>query len=193
MNLFFEKITPVSVVCMAAIIYLIVLFFISQTDYSIAAFLLVYIVLLAGAFAIDRFLVSRVDYKKLLVFELVFVAVCAIGYLYAQKRIEIVVETSNPYFFVIYDSNGLKKEAIPSKGLFSRSVTVKGDSVIHVNKLLESAEIKPPESWGNNYTSERKDALIHAEKVVVEIYAGKMEYKKVIQLLQAEVRKLEDK
>ena len=193
MNVFFEKITPVSVVCMAAIIYLIVLFFISEIDYGIAAFLVVYIILLAGAFAIDRLLISRVDYKKLLIFELIFLTVCTIGYLYAQRRTEIVVETSNPCFFVIYDSDGLKKNEIPSKGLFNRSVTVKGDSVIHVNKFMEDAEIKPPESWGNHYTSERKEALIHAEKVVVEIYAGKMEYKKVIQLLADEVRKLEDK
>lgn len=192
MNLFIKNITPVSVVCMAGILFLLVQFFKSGIDYNIIAFVVVYIILLALVFAVDRFMVSRIAYKKLLIFELIFLAVCTIGYMYFNRVAEIKIETAKPYFFVIYDHGDLKKSEIPKKGLFNRSTVLKIDSVIHIDKALEyEVQIKPPSGWNNKYTMERTEAEVNSEKVTIAIFAREMEYKKLSQLLQEEKKKLE--
>lgn len=192
MGSLFRTITPVSFVCMLGIIYLISQLFLSGRDYNIFAYVIIFIIFLAIAFAADRFLVSKFAYKKLVIFEFIFLAICISWYIYSSRYTIITIETTKPYFFVIYDSKGLKKSDIPSKGLFNKSITIKSDSNIHVARYLEyDAQVDPPLSWNYSSSSNKKEITLNNETVVVQIFTkGGIDEKKMNELLEEEVKRL---
>lgn len=192
MSLFFYKITPVSVICILGIIYLFIQFFISGRDYNIFAYLIIFIIFLTVAFAADRFLVSKVAYRKLVIFEFIFLVVCTIWYMYSSRYTMINIETSKPYFFIVYDNGGLKKADIPSTGLFKKSITITSDSNIHIQKSLEyDAQVNPPVSWNYNYSSNKAEANANGEHIIVQIIANDMGEKELKEKLDEEVKRIQ--
>jgi len=191
MSLFFFKITPVSVISILGIIYLFVQFFISGRDYNIFTYLVIYIIFLTIVFATDRFLISKIAYKKLVIFEFIFLVVCTAWYVYSSRYTMINIETSRPYFFIVYDNSGLKKSDIPSKGLLNRSITITSDSNIHIQKSLEyAAQINPPLSWKFDFYSAKTETQVNGENVIVEIFAQKMNEKELKEKLDEEVNRM---
>lgn len=193
MQKFFQKITPVFIVSLVGIIYLIAQIFIIGLDYNILAYILIFIILISFAFAIDRLLSTKIAYKKLFVFELLFLIICLFWYLYSSSYTMINIETSKPYFLVVYDNNGLKKNDIPTEGVFNKSITITSDTTVHISKSLEyDAQINPPKAWKYSYSSFKKEARVNGENVVIEIFAHEMQESVLKEkLLDAEVAKMQ--
>lgn len=188
-----HKITPLFVVCLCGIIYLLIQLFILEKDYNIIAYLIILIFFLAVAFIIDRFLVSKISYKKLFIAETIFLIGLTLWFGYSSGYTEINIETSKPYFFVIYNDDGLKKSDIPSTGLFNKSITVKSDSDIFINHELEySAQINPPKSWNYSYSSNKIEKIIKNKKVTIQIFTGNTSETERNELLENEAKKLEN-
>lgn len=193
MKSFLKKITPVYVVCLSGIIYFASQFFILDKDYNIFAYLIIFIVFLSFAFVIDRFLVTKISYKKLFIAEFILLISVTIWYIYSTSYTEINIETSKPYFFVIYNDDGLKKADIPSTGLFNKSIVIKSDSNIYIaNDLQYSAQINPPKSWNGSYSSNKIEKTINGKKITIQIFAGNTTEKERNQLLEIEAKKLEN-
>lgn len=165
------KPTPLLAVCLIGIIYLLIQFFLSKSDYNIIAYLIIFIVFLVIGIVVDRLLISQISYIKLFIGEGIFLIVASLWYVYSTSYTEINVETSKPYFFVLYSEDGLKKKDIPSKGLFSKSILVKSDSNVYVHyDLYNKAQINPPQSWKYNFSSNAIDTTINSKKVVMQVY-----------------------
>ena len=104
----------------------------------------------------------------------------------------INIETGKPYFFVVYDNQGLQKGDIPSKGIFNKSITITNDSTIHIYQGLEyDAQVNPPSAWNYSFSSKKAEASIHAEKVVIQIFARELNEKELNEKLQEEVIRLQ--
>lgn len=191
MNPFLHNITPIFVICICGIIYLFIQFLIPKNDYNIFAYLVIFIIILCLGFAIDRFLVSQISYRKLFIAEIIFLTISILWYSYSISYTEINIETTNPYFFVIYKEGGLKKSNIPSKGLFSKSIVIRSDSNIYIDdKLKYIAQINPPQSWNYGFSSKGIDTVINNKKASIFIYAFKMGEIEQNQLLENEAKKL---
>lgn len=191
MKFFFKKITPVFVVAIFGIIYLFIQFVIPGNDYNIFAYLIIFIVGLAFAFVIDRFLVLKMSYKKLFIAEIILIVSVALWVNYSSSYTEINIETSKPYFLVIYNEDGLKKSDIPSKGLFSKSILIKSDSAIYINDKLEyAAQVNPPAAWNYSFSSNKIEKIINSKKVTLQIFAVDMSEMERTQLLEAEAKRL---
>ncbi|RZL62305.1 MAG: hypothetical protein EOO93_09400 [Pedobacter sp.] len=186
------KITPISLVFLLGSIYLIYQFFASGRDYNILPYIIIFIMILTAAFALDRFLLSKFDYIKLIIFELIFLVLSTIGYLYNTKITLINIETNKSYFFVVYDDYGLKKSDIPTKGLFDKSITINTDTTVHIYKSLEyDAQVNPPKAWNFSFTSKKLDAKIGSQHVIIGIYARNMNEKEVNLKLKEEIMRLQ--
>ncbi|MEO7044885.1 MAG: hypothetical protein ABI091_06225 [Ferruginibacter sp.] len=191
MNFSFKKITPVFVVALLGIIYLVIQFFIPGNDYNIFAYLVIFIVGFTVAFFIDRFLVLKMSYKKLFIAEIILLVSLTLWANYSSSYTEINIETSKPYFVVIYNENGLKKSDIPSKGLFSKSILIKSDSAIYINdKLEDAAQVNPPAAWNYSFSSNKIEKIINSKKVTIQIFAADMSELERTQLMEAEAKKL---
>ncbi|MFT3948824.1 MAG: hypothetical protein QM763_17805 [Agriterribacter sp.] len=190
-NIFFRNITPVYVVCLIFVGCLLIQFFTTGNDYNIIAYLIIFIIFLAIAFAIDRLLASRVAYVRLIIFEIIFLSGCSLWYMYSSGYTEINIETSKPYFFVIYKENGLQKKDIPTTGLFKKSITITSNSNIYVDDALEyEAQVNPPKSWNYSFSSNKADTVINTKKITVQIFARQMSEGEQKRALQNEVKKL---
>lgn len=109
MHVFFHKITPVYIVSILCLIYLLIQFFKAENDYNIFAYLIIFIIFIIIVVAIDRLLAFRVNHLKLIIFEIILLVGCVFGFVYSSGYTEINVETNKSYFFVIYKDGGLKK------------------------------------------------------------------------------------
>lgn len=186
-----HKITPVAVVCIAAVVFIVIVLIRGHLDYGAAAYLVVYLILVIVAFAIDRVLVSKISYGKLFVSELLVLVLSATAYIYFNRYDKINIETSEPYFFVHYDRYGIKESDILFKGFWFRSTTFTVGREVHIHSSLEGkVRIVPPPDWEKNYSFDRDDLITDDGRTGIELYSKKMEYLKLHQLLQDEILKL---
>ncbi|MBX2923101.1 MAG: hypothetical protein KF746_12960 [Chitinophagaceae bacterium] len=191
--MFFREITPLFAVCIIGIVFLVIQFFIPGYDYNIAAYLIIFIIFLIIGILFDRFLVSKIAYKTLFIGEAVFLVIVVLWYTYSISYTEINIETSKPQFFVLYNEEGLQKKDIPSKGLFSKSIVIKSDTIIKVNyDLYNKAQINPPESWNYDFSSYAIDTTIDGKKAIMQIYVqgGKMSADEQDKLVREEIGKI---
>lgn len=192
MQFLLRKITPVLVVGLIGIIFLLIQFFIPDQDYNIFAYLFIFIIFLGICIAIDRVLITRVAYKTMLIGETILITIITFWYLYSTKYTEINIETSKPYFFVIYGDGGIKENDIPANGLFNKSLLVKTDTIIKVDySLYNVALIRTPKNW-NSYSTIGIDTVLNEKKVILDIYSkgDQMSGPEKIQLLRSEIERM---
>lgn len=193
MSALLHKITPLYAVCVIGIIYLLIQFFTSGRDYNIFAYLIIFIIFLAIGIAADRFLVNHIAYKKLFIGESILLVIAIVWYSYSSGYTAINIETTKPYFFVLYSNEGLKKKDIPAKGLFSKSIVIKSDETIELNyELYNSAQVNPPESWNYSFSSLGIDSSINGAKAILQIYdrENKMTVDEKNELLKKEIERI---
>lgn len=188
MKSLFRKITPVSVLVPLSIILLAVQFFIPGNDYNIFAYLFIYIVVLGLVLLIDRFLVSKITYKKLLISEILVILCVGFWYIYSTGYAEVKIETTKPYFFIVYDNGGFRKSDMPSSGLFKTSIRLNADSAVRLNySLRDETVIDPPASWNYSYLTKLRDTVINFIKIEIQIYTLNLSPDTVDSLLEAAV------
>lgn len=192
--MFFREITPLFVVCIIGVIFLVAQFFRSNYDYNITAYLIIFIIILVIVFFADRFLTTKIAYKTLFIAEMIFLAAVVLWYAYSISYTAINIETSKPYFFVLYTGDdGLQKKDIPSKGLFSKEIVIESDSTIKVNYVLyNKAQIDPPKSWNGYFSSKGVDTTINGKTAILQIYVRGEEIsaEEKDQLLREEIEKI---
>ena len=191
MKCFFRNITPVFVVALLGILFLMVQFFISGKDYNIFAYLFVYIVLLCLLLSIDRYLVSKIAYKKLFIAEIALIVCATFWYIFSAGYAEVKIDTTKPYFFIVYDDGGLKKSEMPSAGLFKTSIRLNAESAVRLNYSLKNETlIDPPPSWNYDYLTNVWDTVVGSNKIELQLFALKLSQEKMDSLLRAEIPKI---
>ena len=87
--------------------------------------------------------------------------------MYLNKTTKIRVDTSEEYFIVLHNNKGLKKEQVPSSGLFNRSLTIKNQTVINLHStLLNDNEfiVTTPNTWNDGEGNLYFDTIINSKK-----------------------------
>ena len=187
-----SKITPIAIVCLLGLLYLVYNIFTEGRDKNILAYIILFIIVLALVFAIDRFLVSKFNYKILFVVELILLIVGTVGYFYTNRSTIINVTTNSDHFFVYYDNGGLKLQDIPTKRFFDREITLNADSNLHINYSLEyAAQIDPTKAWNYSFISKKLEAKVGNEVIIVAIYAFKLNEQQVDAVLKQEIARLQ--
>lgn len=191
--LLLKKITPLLIACIALGIYLIIQMILSKS-YNSFGFLAGYMLILGVLIVIDRILIAKFSWLTISVLEIIFIAAASFWFVYSNRSVEIRVNTSKPYFFILYDKGGLKEKDMPSTSrLLKRSVELNGDSVIYLNKSLEGKEmVVTPKSWNYNSLTIFKDTVINSRSVSINFYYNSKDLSEedAELLIQKEIEKL---
>src|SRR4051812_26857110 len=140
MNKHLKNITPLFVLTVVGLIFCLgeiaILLGSSDKGELATGLLSILALVLFLLFFIDRFLIRKLSFQKVVVGEIIFILIVPLFYLYLNKRTNIIVDTSKQYFVLLYDKNGLDKKQIPSSGIFNHSITFKNSSIINLNYTL---------------------------------------------------------
>ncbi len=173
-----NNITPLSVLTIVGIILCIseiVILLLSKDNGELATGLLSALAFLFYIiFILDRALISRMKYKDVIIGEIIFLLLLPFIYLYINKDYKIKIETTKQYFIILHDNKGLRKEQIPSSGLFDHSITFKNDSVINLNSTLlndNDVRLVEPKGWGG-WNRKEFDTIVNSNKIKLEIYSN---------------------
>ena len=174
----FRKITPVSIltsVGLTATIVSIIVLLISQDKGELGTGLLSIVALiLYFCYLIDRYLVKKVSYRKLILTELILILLFPVLYLCLHKETKLYIETNRPYYILVYSDVGITKEQIKRKGLADHCMTIKKDSIIFLNYNLYNDKnfiVIDPKNW-NGHKAKRLDTIINAKRIIIEMYSN---------------------
>ncbi len=177
MRKYFTNITPFFVLTFIGLVLCIgetIILFLSKDQGELATGILIgFAVILYIVLLIDRLLVRKIKLKRLIIFEFISILILPAVFMYFGKTTKIRVETLEEYFIVVYNDKGLKKEKVPSSGLFNRGMTIQNQKVINLHSsLLDDNEIiiLTPKTWKNGHSNIYFDTIINAEKVNYQIY-----------------------
>ncbi len=194
MQILLKHITPFYMACSVGIIFLVIIALLGRRDSFWFPNLLVFILILVVVLLIDRLIASRIGYGILFFTELAILGLLFLFYTYANRSIEIRIETSKSFFLVIYDKSGLRKSDIPKISLFQRAMVKNIDSVIHIHEsLANEVEIQRPSGWGTSgYSSRSESASMKSGDVTIQIFLqGTGNSERMEQLLNEEKKRLE--
>ena len=123
-------------------------------------------IFIMGLYAVDRILVKKMAYYKLLISELVVVVVVAlVGYFvhsYNSGYTDVRFLNSKDYILVIFDADENSLDRFSKTGIFGKELLVRDSNVAHLGKSLASKQdlrIVPPDSWMGTYIDEGKFAV----------------------------------
>lgn len=173
---YLRKIAPVYVACvlgLLAVIFGTVSILLSPYRAGLELGLLsVAALVLFTILLIERYLATKIAFKKLFLMETLLIAALPVIWSYEYQTYEITVKTERNCFVAVYSDSGIQLKDLPRSGLFDRNLIVY-NSVVWVHKDLANEEnfyLLEPREWGG-YSSQRTDTLINGKAVEVVQYA----------------------
>lgn len=164
----FVKITPFFILvhlgvilCSIGVIYI---WFDDNNHGGLASGLLAILLLLFGvAYIVDRYLVKKLKYRTVLIFEFIAIPLLVIAHQYTSRETIVQVDTEKRFIPVLYFEKGLHKEQIPRSALFDRKIVMVCDSLLHLDIGLlddDSYGLAVPHSWGG-YFQKTLDTVVN--------------------------------
>jgi hypothetical protein len=158
-NLVFP-ITLLSIITFSGIIISIYALYISFTnDHTAAIYAAIAIpvtVFLIFLYIIDRLLIKKVPYYKLMIGEITIGIFVFFIFSYQDTYTAINFYTNQDYILVIFDSKENSLSKFNKKGLFGKELNVYNTNIIHLDSALSSKKdlriIEPKEWKGSYYT-----------------------------------------
>lgn len=190
----FKKITPVFILGIAAIIFLLSQFIVAGIDYIVYTYIVLFLIITIIIMLLDRFLVKKIKLFKVIIIEIVVIIIASIIYIFYAQELRLNVETNNPYFIVVFNNNGIASEDIPRKNILKKEININADSIVYVHKnLLYEIQIDPPKDWQYAYTSTKEATIINSDSVVVAIFMKEHNNEQLTSTLAKEIEKLKSK
>ncbi|MFO8146262.1 MAG: hypothetical protein R6U03_02615 [Gillisia sp.] len=119
-------------------------------------------VILMFLYIIDRMLIKKVSYYKVILGEIAFGILIFLFFSYQDSYIDINFHTDQDYILVIFDSKENSLEKFNKKGLFGKELNVYDTNTLHLNRsmswknsmsLKRELRINEPKEWlGSFYT-----------------------------------------
>jgi len=101
-------------------------------------------------YIIDRFLITKISYAKLMFGEVVIAILIFFTLNYQFSTNDVNFFTDKDYILVLFDSNENPLSKFHKKGLFGRELNVYNSNLIHLNSEMASQEnlrINAPTEW----------------------------------------------
>jgi len=101
-------------------------------------------------YIIDRLLIKRIPYYKVMIGEIAIGIFIFLIYSYQDSYTEINFYTDHDYILVIFDSNENSLSKFNKKGLFGKELNVYNTNIIHLDNtmsLRKDLRINEPEKW----------------------------------------------
>ncbi|UKM64388.1 hypothetical protein GSB9_00936 [Flavobacteriaceae bacterium GSB9] len=115
-------------------------------------------IFIMSLYAVDRILVKKMAYYKLLISELVVLVIIALaGYFvhsYNNVYTNVRVSTTEDYILVLFDTDEKSLDKFSKKGLLGRERLIEDANIVHLGKSLASKQdlrVVPPDSWMGTY------------------------------------------
>ena len=180
MRKLFIKITPFFILTLLGLIATmveIVLLLLSKDKGELATGILLILVIIFSSFLLlDRYLIKKFDYKKIILSEIIVLLILPFLVLYTSRETKIVIETQQPYYILVYSDKGISKDKIKSSGLFDHSLTLKNDNIIRLKYDLlneNNFSVIAPTNW-NGHKTKRLDTIVNFQKIKIEMYSNNL-------------------
>lgn len=101
-------------------------------------------------YVIDRVLVKRIPYHKLMIGEIVVGIFAYVLFSYQNSYTEINFYTDQDYIIVLFDSKENSISKFNKKGMFGKELNVYDTNIIHLDStmsLLKDLKINNPKEW----------------------------------------------
>ncbi len=126
-----------------------------------------------GIYVFDKYLRKKYPFRNVVIGESILVVIVPFFFLYTNRKTEIRVGTSKPYFVVLYDKRGLTKEQIPSSGIFGHAITFNYDEPIVLEySLSEDRDVRiiGPKAWGGHF-SKCFDTVVNNKSIGFQLFS----------------------
>ena len=181
MKKLFRKITPffvLTVVGLIATVVEILILFLSTNDKGgLGTGLLSILAILLYSFLLfDRYLIRKIEYKKIVITEVLLLFILPFLYLYINRETKVYIETYRSYYILVYSENGINKEQIKASGLFDHTLKIKNDSIIRLKYSLYNDKnfvVIEPKNWGG-HSIKYLDTLINTKQIKIEMYSNNL-------------------
>lgn len=125
--------------------------YINGSESAIYAAVTIPIVLfLIALYVVDRFLIKKVSYFKLMIGETVFITLCFFLFLYQNSTIDVNFYTNQDYVLVLFDSEDDSLIKFNKKRVFGQEMNVYDTNIIHLNRkmfLRKDLRVNIPKQW----------------------------------------------
>ncbi|GAA4269950.1 hypothetical protein [Hyunsoonleella aestuarii] len=125
--------------------------YINGSDSAIYTAVTIPIVLfLIALYVVDRFLIKKVSYFKLMIGETVFITLCYFLFLYQNRTIDVNFYTNQDYVLVLFDSEDDSLIKFNKKRVFGQEMNVYDTNIIHLNRkmfLRKDLRVNIPKQW----------------------------------------------
>lgn len=156
-NLVFP-VTLLTVVTLLSLFVTIQALYISFTnDHTAAIYAAIAIpvtLILIFLYIIDRMLIRKVSYYKLMLGEIAVGIFIFLLFSYQNSSTDINFHTNQDYILVIFDSKENSPEKFSKKGLFGKELNVYNTNKMHLDKamsLRKNLRINEPRDWNGSY------------------------------------------
>ncbi|WP_372745786.1 hypothetical protein [Lutibacter sp.] len=154
-------VTVLSVITLLSIIvsvYALYVSFTHSSEFGIYVAVLIPIsIILILFYIIDRFLVKKVTYYKLIIAELIIGVFIFLLISFLGSSTNVNFHTSKDYILVIFDANEDSISKFNKKGLFGKELNIYNTNKVHLNKtmcLIKNLKINNPKDWKGVYYTE---------------------------------------
>ncbi|MFC2110703.1 hypothetical protein ACFLSU_09060, partial [Bacteroidota bacterium] len=124
------------------------------TDPIYAVIVIPITIFLIFFYIIDRFLVKKVSYYKLIIGEIIIGIVIYVIFSYQDSYTDINFHTNQDYVLVIFNSEENSISKFNRKGLFGKELDVYNTNKIHLDitmSLRKNLRINEPKEWKGTY------------------------------------------
>lgn len=144
----FTLVTTISVIIAINAIYIM---YTNDGESAIYAAVMIPITLLSIClYIIDRLLIKKISYIKLMLGEAVFIALAFLIFLYKNSTIDVNFYTNEDYVLVLFDSKENSLYKFTKKRIFGKELNVYNTNIIHLNSdmsLRKDLKINSPKQW----------------------------------------------
>lgn len=136
------------------IYYLYVAFIYSSESAILAAVWIPITIVFLLLYIIDRYLVKKIAYYKLILGELTIALLIFIYFGFQDSYVAINFHTNQDYILVLFDSNENSISRFEKKGFFNKELNLYQKNIEHLDRSLglrKDLRINPPVEWKGSY------------------------------------------
>jgi len=146
-------VTPLTIITAVSLVATIWAFIVFSGNHSAALYAAVTLqitIFLILLYVIDRVLVKRLAYYKIMLGEIILGISVSLFYAFQDNTIDINFHTDKDFILVIFDSKENPISDFRRSGFSGKELNVYNHNIIHVDSLLSSRKdlrINQPEAW----------------------------------------------
>ena len=163
-------ITVASILLLISVVYSAIAIYIALSSTAEAAIYAAIAIpislLLVVVFLIDRMLLRRFSYVKVLLAETIFFSMFVLFFLYQNRSVQYRFQTGQDAVLVLYDADENPSKPMKKTGLFSREMVI-DKNILHLKPAMvheERLRMRWPENW-TRFSVDQGILLINGDSV----------------------------